>query len=132
MQELEKQMYYGASPMIFERAFRLRRIMTHTEELLWNKLCKKQICNLRFRRQHPISRYIVDFYCHSAKLVVELDGKIHLGKKESDMKRTIEIESFGIQVIRFTNEEVEKDINSVVEQITGKVKRIISADTAIR
>jgi very-short-patch-repair endonuclease len=108
MREIEKPMYYGATPAIFERAFRLRKNMTPAEELLWEKLKGKQIAGVRFRRQHPISRYIVDFYCHAAKLVIELDGKIHLAKKEQNIERTKEIENLGIQLIRFNNEEVEK------------------------
>ena len=118
-------MYFGATPAIFERASRLRRNMTYSEELLWNELKGKQILGLRFRRQHPISKYIVDFYCHSAKLVIELDGKIHLAKKEQDKERTKEIEELGLQIIRFQNEEVEKKIDEVLIKITEKAKEIL-------
>jgi very-short-patch-repair endonuclease len=126
MREIEKPMYYGATPAIFERAFRLRKNMTPAEELLWEKLKGKQIAGVRFRRQHPISRYIVDFYCHAAKLVIELDGKIHLAKKEQDIERTKEIENLGIQLIRFNNEEVEKNCDTVAAAITEKVKTILN------
>jgi very-short-patch-repair endonuclease len=122
MLELEKTMYYGATPAIFERASRLRSNMTPAEELLWNKLKGKQIVGLRFRRQHPISKYIVDFYCHAARLVIELDGKIHLAKKESDKERTKEIEDLGLRIIRFTNEEVLENIDNVVTRITAELK----------
>jgi len=125
MQENEKTMYYGATPAIFERASRLRRNMTSLEELLWNKLKGKQILGLMFRRQHPISKYIVDFYCHSAKLVIELDGKIHLARKESDRERTKKINDLGLLIIRFRNEEVEKNIDEVVVKIKEKVKEIL-------
>ncbi len=125
MLELEKTMYYGATPAIFERASRLRSNMTSAEELLWNKLKGKQVLGLRFRRQHPVSKYIVDFYCHSAKLVIELDGKIHLAKKEQDKERTKEIEELGLLIIRFQNEEVEKKIDEVVVKVKDKVKEII-------
>jgi len=124
-EELNKSMYFGATPAIFERASRLRRNMTYSEELLWNELKGKQILGLRFRRQHPISKYIVDFYCHSAKLVIELDGKIHLAKKEQDKERTKEIEELGLQIIRFQNEEVEKKIDEVLIKITEKAKEIL-------
>ena len=126
--ELNKPMYYGATPVIFDRAFKLRRNMTSSEELLWNKLKGKQILSVRFRRQHPISKYIVDFYCHEAKLVVELDGKIHLAKKESDRERTKEIEDLGLRIIRFSNEEVEESIDNVVAEITSVVKDNLNSE----
>ena len=121
-------MYYGATPVIFQRAFELRRNMTPAEQLLWDKLKGKQILGVRFRRQHPISTYIVDFYCHAAKLVIELDGKIHLAKRESDRKRTNEIEALGIQIIRFDNEDVEKDLDAVVAKITDMINTIINTE----
>ena len=127
MQVFENSMYYGATPLIFERAFRLRRNMTSSEKLLWSKLKKKQIAGVRFRRQHPVSRYIVDFYCHTARLVVELDGKIHLAKKQSDEERTKEIEKLGLQIIRFDNEEVELNIDQVVAKITAKVVAVLGS-----
>jgi very-short-patch-repair endonuclease len=128
MLEPEKSMYYGATPVIFQRAFELRRNMTPAEQLLWDKLKGKQILGVRFRRQHPISTYIVDFYCHAAKLVIELDGKIHLAKRESDRKRTNEIEALGIQIIRFDNEDVEKDLDAVVAKITDMINTIINTE----
>ena len=100
--------------------------MTSSEELLWNKLKGKQILSVRFRRQHPISKYIVDFYCHEAKLVVELDGKIHLAKKESDRERTKEIEDLGLRIIRFSNEEVS--IDNVIAGITSVVKDNLNSE----
>ena len=91
--------------------------MTQEEILLWEKLKGKQVLNLRFRRQHPINVYIADFYCHKAKLAIELDGKIHLKSKENDKERTKIIEDFGIKVIRFTNEDVKMNIKNVVSEI---------------
>ena len=131
MQELEKSMYFGATPVIFERASQLRKDMTPAEVLLWERLKGKQICGVRFRRQHPISRYIADFYCHAARLVVELDGKIHLAKKENDKERTKEIEELGIQIIRFKNEEVEENIDNIVDRITEKVKSNLNLEEKI-
>jgi very-short-patch-repair endonuclease len=122
MDELDKLMYYGASPSIFEKASLLRKNMTPTEQLLWERIKGKKICGVRFRRQHPIDIFIVDFYCHAALLVIELDGKIHLQQKEYDEGRTAEIEKFDIEVIRFTNQEVETDIESVIKLISEKVE----------
>jgi len=87
-EELNKSMYYGATPSTFEKARQLRNKLTPTEAILWEHLKGKQICNTRFRRQHPISIFIVDFYCHAAKLIIELDGKIHLKNREYDNERT--------------------------------------------
>lgn len=115
-------MYYGATASTFEKARQLRNKMTPEEKILWEKLKGKQICNVRFRRQHPLNVFIVDFYCHEAKLVVELDGKIHLQQKEYDKGRTAEIEKFDIEVIRFTNQEVETNIERIVKLITEKVQ----------
>jgi len=120
-------MYYGATASTFEKARQLRSKMTPQETQLWEKLKGKQICNVRFRRQHPICNYIVDFYCHAAKLVIELDGKIHLARKEGDRERTKEINDLGLLVIRFRNEEVKKDIDNVVVKIKNKVKDILNS-----
>ena len=72
----EPNMFYGASNLIFENAKLLRNRLTLSESLLWEYLSNKQL-GVKFRRQHPISRYIADFYCHEVKLIIELDGSIH-------------------------------------------------------
>ena len=109
-------MNYGASPKIFEKAKILRNNMTKAEKLLWERLSRKQLRGFKFRRQHPVADFICDFYCHAAKLVIELDGEIHNNKeqKDYDEARTEELEEFGIKVIRFDNEEILKDIDKVL------------------
>ncbi|MFO7882070.1 MAG: DUF559 domain-containing protein [Kosmotogaceae bacterium] len=92
-------MFYNATPTVFENARLLRRNMTEAEKLLWERLCKKQL-GVRFKAQHPIERFIADFYCHKAKLVVELDGEIHNYQKEYDIGREGEMEKYDITVIR--------------------------------
>ena len=95
----------------------LRKNMTKEETLLWyNFLCKYP---LRFRRQYVIGNYIVDFYCHQAKLVVELDGSQHYepDEAEKDRIRTVYLESLGLQVLRFTNLEILQQFRSVCEAI---------------
>jgi len=94
MKELDKTMYFKATPGILENARKLRKNMTDSEELLWNKLKGKQICGLRFRRQHPIDIFIADFYCHEVRLVVEIDGENHRHQEEYDDGRTAELEKF--------------------------------------
>ena len=121
-------MYYGATVSTFHKARQLRNKMTAEESLLWEKLKGKQICKVRFRRQHPINVYIADFYSHSVKLVIELDGKIHLKNNEYDKERSSIMEEFNIEVIRFSNFEIDTNIESVITQITKKVKSRLESD----
>jgi len=101
----------------------LRENMTASEKLLWERLKAKQICGIRFRRQHPIFIFIADFYCHEARLVVEIDGEIHNQQIEYDDGRSAEMEKFFIKIIRFTNYEVENKIDEVIEKITNIVNQ---------
>jgi len=117
MIELEKPMYYNAKPSTIEAARLLRERMTRSEELLWERLRGKQICGLRFRRQHPIDMFIADFYCHKVRLVIEIDGEIHKQQKEYDIGRSAEMGKYDIKVIRFSNEEVEFEIDKVIRII---------------
>jgi very-short-patch-repair endonuclease len=73
MKELNKIMYFRANPGIFNNARLLRKNMTEPEKILWEKLSNKQLLGLRLRRLHPIDIFIVDFYCHQPRLVIELD-----------------------------------------------------------
>lgn len=123
MNELDKTMYFGAKPDIFEKATALRKNMTVAEKILWERLKNKQILKLRFRRQHPIDIFIADFYCHAVRLVIELDGKIHNGQKEYDKGRTAEMEQFDIKVIRFRNEEIENNIENVIMKIESTINQ---------
>jgi len=117
MQQTElPDMFYGAKRTIFQHAFELRKEMTMAEKKLWSRLNKNQL-GVRFKAQHPIDIFIVDFYCHKCKLVIEVDGEIHLSQKEYDEGRTAELERWDLKVIRFKNEEVMNDIERVVEEI---------------
>ena len=73
---MKENMYYGASSLIFQKAEELRNRMTPAEEILWNAIHINE-WKLKFRSQHPIANYVVDFYCHANKLVIEIDGSIH-------------------------------------------------------
>ncbi len=115
-------MYFGAKPATFEKANRLRKQMTPAEMMLWERLKNKQICNVRFRRQHPIDLFIADFFCFAAKLVVEVDGAVHAAQKEYDIGRTAEMERYGIEVTRFSNDEIENNIEMVVRNIKEKIE----------
>lgn len=115
----EKKMFFGASPEIFKRASELRKRMTEAEKVLWKALRRKQLKGKRFRRQHPIDCYIVDFYCHEARLVIEVDGGIHIDKeqREYDIGRSEELEKHGLEVIRFSNERIKNNLSLVLQEI---------------
>lgn len=125
MNELDKTMYFRANPVTLETARLLRRRMTYSESLLWEKLKGKQLMGLRFRRQHPIDIFIVDFYCHEVKLVIEIDGEIHLDQIEYDDGREADIEKYDIKIIRFTNDEVNNNIEDVIQKIESVIKERI-------
>jgi very-short-patch-repair endonuclease len=111
--------YFGASRDLLSRAGSLRREMTNAENILWQKLRNKQIDGFRFRRQHPIDTFVADFFCYQAMLVVEVDGNVHAdhSQAERDIERTRILNRHQIRVIRFTNDQVEKNINFVLNEI---------------
>jgi cyclase len=116
---MKKKMFFGASHLLFERAKELRGNMTEAELVLWEYL-RQHPLGYKFRRQHPVGIYVVDFYCHKLKLVMEVDGSVH-GEKEvrdADMERQGQLELDGLKVVRFTNEEVLKTGEVVIEKIT--------------
>ena len=112
-------MFYGADAETFRAAGILRKNMTLAEKILWRKLRDKKIFRTKFRKQHPIWIFIVDFYCHEYKLAIEVDGEVHKDKNqgEYDLGRTAELDKYGIKVIRFTNDQIIYDINSVLTKI---------------
>ncbi|MBE0663402.1 MAG: endonuclease domain-containing protein [Bacteroidales bacterium] len=113
---IDLNMFYGAHKNTFLKAKELRKNLTPGEKALWD--CLKNVkAELRFKRQHPINNFIADFYCHKAKLVIEVDGEIHNHQQEYDLSRTAEMEKFGIRVLRFSNTEVLNDIDGVIEII---------------
>ena len=116
-------LYFGADLTAFENAKRLRNNLTSSERKLWEHLSNSQL-GVRFKAQHPVSNYIVDFYCHKAKLIIEIDGDSHFSDDSSskDAERTNEIEKLGLKVIRFTNEQVFKNIGAVIEEIQRELK----------
>jgi very-short-patch-repair endonuclease len=103
-----------------QRAKELRREMTPAEKLLWQEVRAKKL-GVRFRRQQVIQGFIVDFYCHKAGLVVEVDGDIHDLQKEEDERREKVLREMGLRVIRFGNDEVVRSLSAVV----GKIREFI-------
>src|SRR5690349_2542855 len=84
----------------------MRANPTPAENHLWRRIRNQQVLGYKFRRQHTIDRFIVDFYCTEARLVIEVDGSIHEEQQEADQLRTEFLESLGLRVLRFTNAEV--------------------------
>lgn len=104
---------------IKELARSMRRNPTPAENVLWQRIRKKQINGFRFRRQQAMGRFIVDFYCFEAKLVIEIDGAVHdvPSRAEYDEQRQHHLESLGLFVLRFTNAQVINNAVAVVEFI---------------
>ena len=118
-------MHYGATMEIFQIAERLRRDMTDTEKIIWDRVCKNQL-GVRIRRQHPVWKFIADFYCHEVKLVIEIDGGIHLRpeNKEYDINRDTILKEFQIEILRFTNDEVINGPELVIEKIKRAIETL--------
>ena len=104
---------------INQNARKLRQNMTKQERALWNILKNRQFYGYRFRRQHPIENYIVDFICREKKIIIEIDGGHHNQPNdiENDKKRTAFLESQGYQVIRFWNNDIDKNIEGVFKEL---------------
>jgi len=100
-----------------ERARELRKKQTPAEQVLWEMLRDRQLLGFKFRRQHQVGDYILDFYCHEAKLSVELDGAVHEQRVEKDAKRDAYLKSQEIQVLRISNDTLLKETTSALEQI---------------
>ena len=107
-------------PHAFAR--RLRKSSTHSEHVLWERLRGSRLKGAKFKRQVPIDRYVVDFFCRSAGLVVELDGRQHEIFAEYDDERSKVLEAAGVHVLRFTNEEVCNDLESVLQRIVAELQ----------
>ena len=101
----------------YERSKVLRREMTPAEKTLWKELKTNKLNGLHFRRQQIIDRFIVDFYCHQHALIVELDGSIHDLQQEFDAEREAYLIAGGFRIIRFTNQEIFKDLRTVLKKI---------------
>ncbi|MBI3164096.1 MAG: endonuclease domain-containing protein [Chloroflexi bacterium] len=94
----------------------LRREMTPAEKILWQEVRAKKL-GVRFRRQQVIQGFIVDFYCHKAALVVEVDGDIHDLQQDEDARREKALSALGLRVVRFGNDEVVRDVSAVVGRL---------------
>lgn len=109
-------------PLLIERCREMRKNPTRAEKLLWECLRKKQLDGYKFRRQHPILGFVVDFYCHELRLAIELDGSVHLisDQAELDTYRSQALQDEGVFVLRFWNSEVINNVENVLEEIRKK------------
>ena len=102
-----------------ELARDLRQRMTPQEKILWQSIRKDALGELHFRRQQVVAGYVVDFYCASAKLAVEVDGDSHLHRIEHDAIRDRALLEMGIRTLRVSNSEVDRDLDAVLRKIVG-------------
>ena len=106
-------------PKLLKLAQKLRTEQTDAEQLFWQLLRNRQFCGMKFRRQHPVAPYVLDFYCHEERLGIELDGGQHNepDRRRADEERTTFLKSKGIRIIRFWNNEVLRETEAVLEQL---------------
>ncbi|MFD2164194.1 endonuclease domain-containing protein [Paradesertivirga mongoliensis] len=106
----------------------LRRQSTPAEKVLWNKLRDRRFHNLKFRRQHTIDKYTVDFYCEELKLIIEVDGKVHdnLGQANYDHERDEFLKSQGCSVYRLSNESVIRYLEVTMEDLKRSIEKLVS------
>ncbi|HMM43872.1 MAG TPA: DUF559 domain-containing protein [Thermomicrobiales bacterium] len=102
----------------------LRQHMTPAEAVLWRSLRERQLGALKFRRQHPLGPYIVDFCCPESRLIVEVDGKVHERQREYDAGRTEQFEHYGYRVLRFSNDDIMYQLDAVLDAILTAASEI--------
>ena len=119
MGPFNENLHKYANGRLYEYGRILRQRQTEAEEKLWQLIRNRKLNGLKFRRQHPLDKYIADFYCHEKRLVIELDGGVHKDRvqQEIDKERTSVLIRLEITVIRFKNEEVINNSKSVTERI---------------
>ncbi|HOD15319.1 MAG TPA: endonuclease domain-containing protein [Spirochaetota bacterium] len=108
---------------IVQLARDLRNNLTECERLLWERLKRKQVAGCKFRCQHPIYRYILDFYCHEKHLAIEIDGDVHKDRKDYDDYRDEFIMSMGIKTLRFSNRNIKQNIDRVIYEVEAELLR---------
>jgi very-short-patch-repair endonuclease len=109
-------------PALIDKRKKLRNQSTTAEATLWQLLKDKQIANLKFRRQHSVGNYIIDFYCPSVRLAIELDGESHSMKSEYDDKRTLFLNEHQITVLRFENRVVFENAEQIYREIEAYIE----------
>jgi very-short-patch-repair endonuclease len=122
----DKRVPWQTQPELWEKlkplAAQMRHNPTAAEQKLWQQLRRKSF-GVKFRRQHAIDRFITDFYCAEARLIVEIDGAIHNYTQQEDAIRQAFLESLGLQVLRFSNGDVLQNMDAVLERIGEVVQQ---------
>jgi very-short-patch-repair endonuclease len=111
------------TPELEVRALQLRQEATPAEQVLWEALRAGQLDGHKFRRQHPVGRFILDFYCAKSRLCIEVDGKVHERQRDRDMARDATLFSRGVATLRFSNEQVFDDLPGVLQTIRAALTR---------
>lgn len=126
-QELTNNIVIGqkVTPVKVQRAKELRREMTQEEKILWQHLRANRLNGLHFRRQQIIDGFIADFYCHAARLVIEVDGKIHQQQAEYDAERDRILVVRGLRLLRIQNEEVRQ----ILDRVLARISKACSEET---
>ncbi|HEX6036471.1 endonuclease domain-containing protein [Longimicrobium sp.] len=106
-----------------QRARELRQEATPAEHVLWDALRAGRLDGLKFRRQHPVGRFVLDFYCAAHRLCVELDGGVHEQQRDRDAARDQELLALGVRTLRFGNEQVWHDLAGVVSAIQAATRQ---------
>ena len=117
---MSKKSRHRKPPSSTELARKLRADTTPPERILWGMLRNRRLGGFKFRRQVPFGRYVVDFYCHELRLVVELDGMSHDGQRDKDAARTLYLESINLSVIRVTNSQLATNPEGVARFILSR------------
>jgi very-short-patch-repair endonuclease len=111
------------TPELDQTARQLRQEATPAERVLWNALRAGRLDGHKFRRQHPLGRFVLDFYCARSRLCVEVDGEVHAKQRERDMARDATLFSRGVVTLRFSNEQVFRDLSGVLNTIRAAATR---------
>ncbi|MDQ3021621.1 MAG: endonuclease domain-containing protein [Bacteroidota bacterium] len=116
--------FYNKTEYKEKRKF-LRNNPTKTEKLIWDILKGKKLEGFKFRRQYGVGKYVIDFFCINKKLAIELDGEVHDNEESKvyDKDRDYFLKSFGINILRIRNENVENNIEGVIEMILKELKK---------
>ncbi len=105
--------------LLFEQSREFRKNPTQAEAILWEHLRNRKSGNYKFRRQHPVGKYILDFYCAEARIGIEVDGGIHQEPEQSlhDIQRSLDLAELGIEIIRFWNSDITNNCDEALQQI---------------
>jgi very-short-patch-repair endonuclease len=127
-----KKDHQNIPPELLTFARQLRVSMTDAEQLIWKLIRNRTLGGFKFRRQHPVQSFILDFYCHEAKLAIELDGGHHAEQKEKDANRDSTLLQLGIKTLRYWNHHVLQETESVLQDVWNELQMRGSPSPGLR